>query len=237
MKSFLSFFIIFIFLTLQLNAQVGVNTSSPDNSSILDITSVDKGLLIPRVELQSTTDVITIPNPANSLMVFNEVAINDVLVGYYYWSSALNIWVKMLDQLDKPGIIFATFNSSKVTVNTAFHSGSKIFNYDNITFNNITGASISGTNLILPPGDYMIESSVYIGRDNFEYILRVNGAQTGIKATMATVKTQAEIVPQNQMAVFTITVPTTIDFIAVSSNGGATLPVNPELSYLKITKL
>ena len=237
MKLSTFYFLFFICFALQLNAQVGVNTSAPNDSSILDIVSNDKGLLIPRVELLSTTDVITILNPSNSLLVFNKVAVNDVVVGYYYWSTPLNRWIKFLDELDKPGSLFATFPSTKTTILTAASSGNTIFNYSNIQFNSIVGASITGTSLTLPPGDYIIESSVYIGRDNLEYILRVNGTPKGLKATMATVKTQAEIVPQGQIAVFTLTTISTIDFVPLSTNGGASLPINPSLSYLKITKL
>ncbi|MBN2778240.1 MAG: hypothetical protein JXR36_11390 [Bacteroidales bacterium] len=46
------FFTIFIFcnlLTLSMFAQVGINTTSPNNNSILDLDSNNKGLLIPRL--------------------------------------------------------------------------------------------------------------------------------------------------------------------------------------------
>lgn len=46
------FFTIFIFcnlLTISMFAQVGINTTSPNNNSILDLDSNDKGLLIPRL--------------------------------------------------------------------------------------------------------------------------------------------------------------------------------------------
>ncbi|MCF2491751.1 hypothetical protein [Dyadobacter chenhuakuii] len=48
---------------------VGINTQQPDTSSALDIVGTDKGLLIPRVSLQSLTDNVTIPNPATALLV------------------------------------------------------------------------------------------------------------------------------------------------------------------------
>lgn len=43
----------------------------PDSSAALDIVSIDKGLLIPRVSLKGNTDTTTILNPANSLIVYN----------------------------------------------------------------------------------------------------------------------------------------------------------------------
>ena len=53
MKSYCYFFLIiisFCFLSLEMAAQVGINTdgSSPDPSAMLDVKSTDKGLLIPR---------------------------------------------------------------------------------------------------------------------------------------------------------------------------------------------
>ncbi|WP_213278877.1 hypothetical protein [Chryseobacterium indologenes] len=57
-----------------LNAQtgsVGINTSNPDPSAVLDVNSANKGLLIPRVSLQSLSDASTVPSPANGLFVYN----------------------------------------------------------------------------------------------------------------------------------------------------------------------
>ncbi|WP_339687489.1 hypothetical protein [uncultured Nonlabens sp.] len=231
-------------LSIVLNAQVGINVSNPDTSSILDISSFDKGVLIPRVALQSTTDVITITDPANSLLVFNTVAVSNVTVGYYYWSTPLSKWIKMIDQQDqssKFGTLFTTFASSKTTVQTNPGNVSALFNYTSTNrYNSIAGASLSGNNLTLPPGEYVVESSVYITSGSFDYILRVQAVQRGLKGTMASVKTQVEIMQQKQIAVFSITANSIIDFIAVGATGADTsgnLGVNPSLSYLKITKL
>ncbi|XMO85253.1 hypothetical protein AAFN75_10685 [Algibacter sp. AS12] len=49
-------------------SQVGIGTASPDDSSILDIESTDKGLLIPRL---TTTQRNNITTPAPGLMIFN----------------------------------------------------------------------------------------------------------------------------------------------------------------------
>ena len=68
------------FSTFALAQNVGINTTgaTPDASAALDIDYPDKGLLIPRVALTSTTDVITIPTPATSLLVYNTNAVNDM---------------------------------------------------------------------------------------------------------------------------------------------------------------
>ncbi|MEM9721513.1 MAG: hypothetical protein AAGA10_19765, partial [Bacteroidota bacterium] len=51
-----------------LNGQsVGINNPSPDPSAILDITTTEKGVLIPRLTLAQRD---AIPNPAQGLLVF-----------------------------------------------------------------------------------------------------------------------------------------------------------------------
>lgn len=49
-------------------AQVGIGTTNPDASSILDVVSTDKGVLIPRL---TTVQINAIVNPANGLMIYN----------------------------------------------------------------------------------------------------------------------------------------------------------------------
>jgi hypothetical protein len=58
-------------------SQVGIGTTSPNNSSSLDIQSGNKGILIPRM---SSSQRIAIVSPANSLMVFD----TDASLFYYY---------------------------------------------------------------------------------------------------------------------------------------------------------
>lgn len=61
------------FITGTIFSQLGINTASPDASSILDIVGLNgkQGVLLPRVNLSSTTDAVTIPFPANGLTIFN----------------------------------------------------------------------------------------------------------------------------------------------------------------------
>lgn len=72
------------------HAQVGIGTTSPNAASMLDITSTNSGLLIPRVALTSTSDVTTIASPVTSLLVYNSGFSPN---GYYYWNGSL--WVQL----------------------------------------------------------------------------------------------------------------------------------------------
>lgn len=49
-------------------SQVGIGTTAPDSSSILDISSTTQGVLIPRL---TTVQINAITNPATGLMVYN----------------------------------------------------------------------------------------------------------------------------------------------------------------------
>lgn len=77
--------LLFLFKLFSLHAQVGIGTTSPNSSSILELHSENKGLLIPRVNLNSTADSTTLPSPAVSLLIYNLAEINDVIPGFYYW--------------------------------------------------------------------------------------------------------------------------------------------------------
>jgi len=57
---------------------VGIGTTKPDQSAILDLSSSNKGLLMPRLSLQQRT---AIQNPANGLIVYQ----TDMLSGFYFY--------------------------------------------------------------------------------------------------------------------------------------------------------
>jgi len=79
-----------------LNAQnvgIGSTVFTPDASAGLEIKFTDKGLLIPRVALTSATDVVTIPSPANSLLVYNTGTGGLSPAGYYYWDGSQ--WMRL----------------------------------------------------------------------------------------------------------------------------------------------
>lgn len=88
LKIHLSF--LFLFTISSFYAQVGIGTTSPNASSILDISSANSGLLIPRVALTSTSDIVTIGSPATSLLVYNS---GFAPKGFYYWNGTL--WVQL----------------------------------------------------------------------------------------------------------------------------------------------
>jgi hypothetical protein len=80
--------VIFLFLLLGFNLSAqGVKISpqpgTPDPSAILETQDSTRGVLMPRVNLQSSTDGLTISSPATSLMVFNTGTVL-APAGFYY---------------------------------------------------------------------------------------------------------------------------------------------------------
>ena len=85
-------------LSAGLHAQsVGIGTSNPHPSARLHISDNARGLLIPNVALDSTTDVTTVSSPATSLLVYNTktagTGVTAVSPGFYYWNGSK--WVRL----------------------------------------------------------------------------------------------------------------------------------------------
>ena len=82
---------------------VGINLTGaiPNASSMLDVVSTNKGILIPRVSLSATTSTSPVlPAPGateNGLLVYNIATAGDVTPGFYYWDGVLLKWVRMLN--------------------------------------------------------------------------------------------------------------------------------------------
>ena len=78
---------------------LAVNTTgaTAHPSALLDINSLNKGMLIPRISLTGINDVTTITAPQTSLIVYNTNAaiIGGSGLGYYYFDGIK--WVKMID--------------------------------------------------------------------------------------------------------------------------------------------
>lgn len=90
MKKFILLLFLSPFATL---SQVGVNTTNPN--AMMDITSTNNGLLIPRVALLSAIDNTTVVNPQGgalitSTLVYNTtpsgVSPDNVVAGFYFWN-------------------------------------------------------------------------------------------------------------------------------------------------------
>lgn len=76
-----NFPLLLIFVSFYVNAQIGINTTTPDPSSVLDIDSSTGGLLIPRM---TETERDAIVSPAEGLMIYQ----TDNTKGFYQFDGA-----------------------------------------------------------------------------------------------------------------------------------------------------
>ncbi len=73
-----------IFHSINFYSQVGVGTTSPDSSAMLDVTSTNSGMLIPRMTAAQKTAIAT---PATGLLIYQ----TDGTAGFYYYNGTA--WV------------------------------------------------------------------------------------------------------------------------------------------------
>lgn len=132
-------------------AQVGIGTSSPKTSAMLEINSNNKGLLIPSIALNSSTDATTIASPATGLLVWNNGTGSLTTAGFFYWN-----------------------NTQWNLISSA--SGNNINNGNNGT-NSFNGWNTTGTNV----GNYGgANTTLSLGTSTSDdLIFKVNGATMG----------------------------------------------------------
>ncbi len=86
---------------------IGINATgvNPDASAMLDVSSTNTGLLIPRIALTSKTSASPITAPATSLLIYNTAtagtAPNNVVPGFYYWNGSS--WVNLMTSTGTSG--------------------------------------------------------------------------------------------------------------------------------------
>ncbi|MBP7173836.1 MAG: hypothetical protein KBA33_07185 [Cloacibacterium sp.] len=104
---------------------VGINTSNPDTSAVLDIMSTQKGLLIPRV---TTTQRTAIASPANGLLVYDTNTNS-------FWHYKSSLWIEVIS------------GSPSINVQTVSYTLTPSDNGKIIEF-----SSASAVNLTVPTG-------------------------------------------------------------------------------------
>lgn len=95
-------------------AQVGIGTSIPDSSAMLDLESTNKGISLPNVALSDNNDATTISNPKKGLLVFKPGE-NSIPEGIYF--NAGNATTPKWKKLKKADITTVKIPFGKADVN------------------------------------------------------------------------------------------------------------------------
>ncbi len=147
LQNFKYYFIIscFIFVT-NVNAQVGIGTTSPNNASGLDVSTTSQGVLFPRM---TNAQMLSISNPSTGLQVYN----TNANCMYYYngtnWLSTLNAISKAANagdvvQLDNIKVRMPTSGNRSLQIATV--SGSAVWSGSSNNSYLTTSAGTTGTN-------------------------------------------------------------------------------------------
>ncbi len=208
-------------------AQVGIGTTTPDASSILDVESTDKGILIPRL---TTVQINAISNPANGLMVYN-TDLNEFQ--FNCGSIAVPDWVKTLHNMS---VKYSNTNTA-TNINSSSYTNIPIFG--SLDWNDDTSLySVSGNILTInTTGRYRITANIAYTvpnvpgnnseqRVSVEAQIAINGTPTGAIANTGYVRranghNEASL---HITEVFNITAGQTISIQTI--RGGNTAPAN-----------
>lgn len=176
-----------LFLTLlpflPLSGQVGIGTSNPVSSAVLDITSTNKGVLIPRVALVATNNKLPLSgNIPNGTLVFNTASSGTdsfaVFPGVYQWYNGEWLYPSSMGEPRAKAVKFTNSSSSTTNFNSASASSpanidifnTPSFNDDPNIFEKVnnyqlrikqTGLYLISLNLALRQNPAMEDSEVY----------------------------------------------------------------------------
>ena len=152
---------VFVFYILLLNvqilySQIGIGTTIPEGSSVVDVFSTDKGLLFPRM---TTVQRDAIVNPAKGLMIYNLdedcLQINSGSPSSSAWScigegnASMPIVISDCDINGFEGIyvngsVLTASNKFSVTIiNTSFSSATIDFSTDDLVLSGFSGLTVN----------------------------------------------------------------------------------------------
>lgn len=164
MKLFYYCTILLVMQTGFVSAQIGVGTQYPDESSILDIESKSKGVLIPRVTTNERNQIVS---PANALLIYNTS----------FQTIQVNIGTKI-----NPNWVSIGNNPNTNAENTVLTSG-KLFVGDET--NTAKEVSVSGDATLSNIGVLNINNSAVISKTLTNYTIDsgpINASNTILQA-------------------------------------------------------
>ncbi len=169
LKGFLIFSILFFAMCIPAQAQVGIQTDNPDASAVLDIVSLDKGLLIPRISLSNSLENPSpVSSPAVGLLVFNTGP--EQTTGFYFWTGTKWQMLKTLETSDVQGPDSST---DKAVVRFDGTSGSLVKNSgviidDNGDVSGVNNLTISGLTMPTDAAEGKVLMSDEVGNASWE---------------------------------------------------------------------
>ncbi|NQT78198.1 MAG: hypothetical protein HQ565_10820 [Bacteroidetes bacterium] len=167
MKRLTSITILIIAFAFSLSGQVSINTTGnlPDESAMLDISSSNSGILIPRVALSGRNDNTTIPLAIESLLIYNTTSNSDLRPGFYFWSGSY--WSEIITS-ENQGAFYLQFGGNVDVGKFAAYNG---------TVNSSAVGSNISTRGVFARGGYITTISFYATNDDpsIDLVITSNG--------------------------------------------------------------
>lgn len=215
MKKKLLKFGLILFSSLMFS-QIGINTATPDPSSILDVVSNNKGFLAPRINLTSTTLRIGTSSNATGLLVFNTGT--TLISGYYFWNGSewrnIDNSTAVAASITTLSCSTATLTPSNYTIGTAYNG------YLKVPYTGGNGGKYQPGSQVTVNGLTFILRADKIEYGDGELVFSVNGTPTVSSPTTTNVTINSSLAPfltsaQTCTAVLGGTANADIDEIAV----------------------
>jgi len=163
-------------MTIAKNGNVGINTTAPNNSALLEMNSTSKGLLIPRM---TSAQRIAIPTPGPGLMVYDLTAKTIFLHDGTQWQPFAMMSANVQDAVhsSQPTI---TFNDAEFGFDVALDGSKAIVGApQNETSANLPKLNIGTATLYSGPGGWTeVSTQVYpspMDDDQFGWSVDING--------------------------------------------------------------
>lgn len=182
-KLLLSAFVAFAMLaSTKTLAQQGFGTNTPNKSAAVDIVSSQRGLLVPRLDLSSTTVAMPVDAPAHGLLVYNKATAtgtNGVEPGFYYWerndttdeTAWQGKWVRIISTNSDKNTVVAAGENIKVNGQTSGLTTTYTVSVDGGTNNGQVLVSIPNTDPLTSATEPFVSEWV----DPDDFIKGVNG--------------------------------------------------------------
>ena len=129
-------YLLFLFITTISFSQVGIGTTTPDASSVLDITATDAGLLVPRMTLTNRNNISA---PATGLMIYQ----TDNTSGFYFYDGSA--WSALGGSSSGDTITLDDYKDYTDTVKVTNTTTGNINTSSETTFNNFTTTDLLGS--------------------------------------------------------------------------------------------
>lgn len=173
MKKYIYSLIAFAFFLLA-KSQVGIGTTTPSSSAVLELNSSNKGLLLSSVSLSSTNVPTPFTSHIEGMWVYNTASAgtipNNVIPGLYYNDGTKWVMMSVNNDLPKLGDI-------KSSILTADHDGWYVLNGRNISTLPLSIQN-NATALGFTPQLPNTSDRILKGKNNVELIAATGGAST-----------------------------------------------------------